>query len=68
MIAPRPWRVGRDSIGDEWRESLTIFDADDGAVCYLTRGYEGGEDGSGGPSWKNAELIVAAVNAWRDTE
>jgi hypothetical protein len=57
------WRIDNKSVDKHWRDSLSIVDADGGEVCVLTRGYEAGVDGSGGPSWKNAELIVAAVNA-----
>ena len=65
-LAPRPWRVDREEIGLVWTNSCQILDADGGVVCHLTRGYQGvvidgvSEDC---PSWGNAELIVAAVNA-----
>lgn len=68
--APRPWTVGmwridNKSIGKHWTDSLSIIDADGGEVAVLTRGYEGDEQG-GCPSWKNAALIVAAVNAFKE--
>jgi hypothetical protein len=50
-----PWRVIRP--GDMWTDSLTI-DSHSDAICHTTRGFEGGEDGSGGPSWKNARHIA----------
>lgn len=69
--ARRPWTVGmwridNNSVGRHWTDSLSIIDADGGEVCVLTRGYEGDKNGDGCPSWKNACLIVAAVNAFGD--
>lgn len=66
-IAPRPWRVDRDSEGKQWTNSCSILDAEDGEVCVLTRGYQGDEEGDDCPSWDNAELIVAAVNAYEQS-
>lgn len=68
--ARRPWTVGMwridsASVGKHWTDSLSIIDADGGEVCVLTRGYEGDANGDGCPSWKNAVLIVAAVNAFQ---
>lgn len=67
--APLPWSVDRRSAGRNWTNSCSILDANGGEVCILTRGYQfepAGDDGDweGGPSWDNAELIVAAVNAY----
>ncbi len=69
--ARRPWTVGmwridEKSVGKHWTDSLSIIDADGGEVCVLTRGYEGDKNGDGCPSWKNACLIVAAVNAFQN--
>jgi hypothetical protein len=67
-LAPRPWSVDRDSAGKQWTDSCSILDADGGHVCHLTRGYQAETidgDIEGCPSWDNAELIVAAVNAYR---
>lgn len=69
----RPWTVGMwqidsASVGKHWTDSLSIMDADGGEVAVLTRGYEGDKDGDGCPSWKNAVLIVAAVNAYNGFE
>jgi hypothetical protein len=58
-LAPMPWRVGSDH-GAEWTNSLTIYDAQGGAVCHLTRGYEGDANGEHCPSFTNARLIAAA--------
>ena len=69
--APRPWRVDRSSAGAHWTNSCSIFDAEGGEVCVLTRGYQSEViDGEieGCPSWDNAELIVAAVNAYLDEQ
>ena len=63
-LAPRPWRIDRASQHRHWRDSCSIMDAEGGEVCRLTRGYQGDENGEGCPSWDNAELIVAAVNAY----
>lgn len=57
-VAPVPWRVDRESAGKHWTDSCSIVDAEGGHVCHLTRGYQDG------PSWRNAELIVEAVNAF----
>lgn len=68
-IAPRPWKVDRSSAGRMWTDSCTILDARGGEVCHLTRGYQGeviDGDSEGCPSWDNAELIVRAVNAFKD--
>lgn len=67
FTAPRPWRVDRESGGKKWTDSCSIFDAEGGEVAILTRGYQGDADG-GTPSWDNAELIVAAVNAFSKKE
>jgi hypothetical protein len=68
--APRPWQVDRESKHRHWTDSCSILDAEGGEVCVLTRGYQPQQmqDGSMecGPSWDNAELIVAAVNAYAD--
>lgn len=69
--ARRPWRIGawridNDSVGKHWTDSLSIIDADGGEVAVLTRGYEGDANGDWCPPWKNAALIVAAVNAFED--
>ncbi len=72
-IAPLPWRVDRDSAGKQWTDSCSILDANGGHVCHLTRGYQSEvmpldgdlENREGCPSWDNAELIVAAVNAYK---
>lgn len=64
-IAPLPWSVDYQSIGREWTNSISIIDADGGHVAHLTRGYQGDEDGDGCASFKNAELIVAAVNVYQ---
>ena len=62
-IAPLPWSVDLESSNKQWKDSCSILDARGGHVCHLTRGYQGdGDDGC--PSWDNAELIVAAVNAF----
>lgn len=72
--ARRPWTVGMwridsKSVGKHWTDSLSIIDADGGEVAVLTRGYEGDpKTGDGCPSWKNACLIVAAVNAFNATD
>ena len=71
--ARRPWTVGmwkidNKSVGKHWTDSLSIIDAEGGEVCVLTRGYEGDKNGDGCPSWKNAVLIVAAVNAFQSDE
>ncbi len=59
------WRIDNASVGKHWTDSLSIRDADGGEVAVLTRGYEGDpKTGNGCPSWKNAVLIVAAVNAF----
>jgi hypothetical protein len=63
-LAPRPWRVDRESAGRHWTNSCSIVDAEGGEVCVLTRGYQVGEEGDGTPSWVNAEMIVAAINAY----
>jgi hypothetical protein len=66
-IAPRPWSVDRNSDSKQWKDSCSILDAEGGHVCHLTRGYQADADcpdGTGGPSWDNAELIVEAVNAF----
>ena len=39
------------------------MDADNGEVAVLTRGYQGDENGDDCPSFDNAALIVASVNA-----
>ena len=57
-LAPAPWKVGNE--GQMWTDSLSIIDADGGEIAYLTRGYEGDENGDGCPSWKNARLIAAS--------
>ena len=66
--APFPWKVDRDAKAyTPWTDSCSIVDAEGGTVCYLTRGYQpeaGDPDFVGGPSWDNAEFIVAAVNAY----
>jgi hypothetical protein len=62
VIAPRPWRVDRESRHRHWTDSCSIIDAQGGEVCVLTRGYQGDDDGDDCPSWDNAEMIVAAVN------
>ena len=72
-LARRPWTVGmwqidNKSVGKHWTDSLSIIDADGNEVAVLTRGYEGDENGDGCPSWKNAVLIVAAVNAFQNEE
>lgn len=68
-IAPLPWRVDRDQEPHQpWTDACSILDADGGHVCHLTRGYQGDENGDGCPSWDNAELIVAAVNAYVNGE
>jgi hypothetical protein len=64
--APLPWRVDRNAERHQpWTDACSILDAEGGHVCHLTRGYqpEANSD-DGGPSWDNAELIVAAVNAY----
>lgn len=71
--ARRPWTVGmwqidNESVGKRWTDSLSIIDADGGEVAVTTRGYEGDANGDGCPSWKNAVLIVSAVNAFIDGE
>jgi len=69
-IATLPWRVDRESAGGHWTNSCSILDADGAEVCVLTRGYQSEiVDGEmeGCPSWDNAELIVAAVNAYAVT-
>ncbi len=63
-LAPRPWRVDRESEGVRFTSSCAILDAEGGEVCVLNRGYQGDQNGEGCPSWDNAELIVAAVNAY----
>lgn len=76
-MAPQPWtvgnwRVGNESVGKHWTNSLSIMDADGGEVAVLTRGYEGDpKTGDGCPSWKNARLIAAApdlLEALREVE
>ena len=67
-IAPRPWLVDRKSAGERWIDSCSILDAEGGEVCILTRGYQSemiNGELEGCPSWDNAELIVAAVNAYQ---
>lgn len=59
MIAKAPWWVDMDSIDKQWRDSVSIKDAEGGHVAHLTRGYEG-DEGEGGPSLANARLIAAA--------
>lgn len=63
MVAPLPWFVDREYEGKMWTVSASIADADGAHVAHLTRGYEGGEDGSGGPSLINAAFIVRACNS-----
>jgi hypothetical protein len=63
-IAPLPWSVDYESVGREWTNSISIKDANGGHVAHLTRGYQGDEEGDGCASFKNAELIVTAVNAY----
>lgn len=74
-VAPTPWRVDRGSRHDYWTDSCSILDARGGVVCVLSRGYQSEvvpldgdmENREGCPSWDNAELIVAAVNAHQQT-
>jgi hypothetical protein len=54
-IAPLPWKVDRNSIGRNWKDSCTIVDADGGAVCALMRGRQGDENGDSCPSWDTAD-------------
>ncbi len=61
-LAPLPWSIDKNNIGKLWTDSISIKDADGGHVAHLTRGYEGYSNGIGRPSFKNAELIVSAVN------
>jgi len=70
-IAPLPWSVDRNSANREWTNSCSIIDANGGEVCVLTRGYQGemiDGDMEGCPSWDNAEMIVAAVNAYAQSK
>lgn len=45
-----------------WSNSIAIIDVEGAAVCILTRGYEDG------PSMKNAQIIVDAVNNYKSPE
>ena len=68
-LAPRPWRVDRETARRHpWADACSIVDADGGTVCWLTRGYQGDAAGDACPSWDNAEMIVAAVNAFGNGE
>lgn len=59
-VAPEPWSIDMDSVGNEWTDSLSISDGNRGHVCHLTRGYEGDSNGDDCPSWANARLIASA--------
>ncbi len=54
-LAPWPWTVDMESVGQRWTDCVSIYDATGyGHVAHLTRGYEDG------PSMANARLIAAA--------
>ncbi len=53
-LAPTPWSIDMDSVGEGWTESISIEDAEGNCVAHLTSGYQDG------PSWSNANLIAAA--------
>ncbi len=64
FTAPLPWHVDRALDGFHWTNSCSIVDAEGGEVCVLTRGYQGDENDEGCPSYDNADLIIAAMNAY----
>ena len=59
-LAPAPWSIDPESVGEVWTNSVAILDAKGAWLAHLTRGYEGDKNGNDCPSWKNARLIAAA--------